>query len=85
MFLTVGIMPRPNIVKTLKKEIFDKNKETWYSVGDLQKILDERYAIPTESKNLSKSLIRLTRGRYLIRRRKEKGRDYEYKFRTQKD
>jgi len=79
------IMPRPSIVKTLKKEIFEKNSETWYSVGDIQKILDERYALSTKSKNLLKNLIRLTRSGYLIRKRKEKGREYEYKFRTQKD
>jgi len=79
------IMPRPSIVKTLKKEIFEKNSETWYSVGDLQKILDERYAISTKPKNLLKNLIRLTRSGYLIRKRKEKGREHEYKLRTQKD
>lgn len=78
-------MARPSIIGILKKEIFEKNKEKWYRVGELQRILDERYALPTESKNLSVYLIRLTRGGHLIRRRKGKGRDYEYKFRTAED
>lgn len=78
-------MPRPSITGTLRKEIFEKNKKTWYSTGELRQILDERYAISVEAKNLAKTLILMTRNGFLIRQRKEKGRDYLYKYRTEKD
>lgn len=67
-------MGRPNITETMKKEIFGKNPNKWFTSEEVNKTLDENFAIV--AKNVPDILRKLTRSGYLKRQRR--GNVYEY-------
>ena len=55
-------------IQELIREFFEKHKKEEFSAFELSKVLDERFALPLSTRQLSTKLINLVRSGFLVRR-----------------